>query len=308
MYLAALYSDTASDMTSKPHPQPVFFPAKLLLFGEYTVLLESQALAVPFPKFGGHWSAGNSMDQRLVTFADYIRADSQLCELIDTTTFRKEVQEGWQFQSDIPLGYGLGSSGALCAAVFTKYSRQVETSIPALKSIFARLESHFHGTSSGVDPLIAYLQKPLFKDQNGWQVLPDFEVPKYKELQFFLLDTKYAREAGTFIDWFTKQCKTAAYRQQLETKVLPLIEILIELLKEASMTSTLSFWHELSWLQWQFFQPMIPEFLHSTYLNSLESDWYKLKLCGAGGGGFFLGVTTDIERLKTTVDFPILAI
>ena len=32
------------------------YPAKLLLFGEYTIIKGSEALAMPFPALGGHWA------------------------------------------------------------------------------------------------------------------------------------------------------------------------------------------------------------------------------------------------------------
>ncbi|MEM1327928.1 MAG: hypothetical protein AAGI23_18360 [Bacteroidota bacterium] len=285
-----------------------FFPAKLLLFGEYTVLLDSQALAIPFPKYKGRWSFGKELDERLVVFADYIKQTDEIHQVIDYQLFKKEIKEHLLFESNIPLGYGLGSSGALCAATLAHYGKVEESNIARLKSIFAKLESHFHGTSSGVDPLIAYLQEPLFRDAHGWQMMSNFRLPETKDLQFFLLDTQHARQADTFIQWFTKQCETTTYRQQIEAKVLPIIEALIATINAHSSSNILSLWHELSWLQWQFFQPMIPDFLHSVYLDGLASDWYKLKLCGAGGGGFFLGVTSDVERLKSTVDFPIIMI
>ena len=66
--------------------------------------------------------------------------------------------------------------------------------------------------------------------------------------------------------------------------------------------------HEISYFQWQYFQPMIPDTIKTLWLDGLSSDWFKLKLCGAGGGGFFMGVTSDLDRLQKHSDFDILPI
>jgi mevalonate kinase len=45
------------------------------------------------------------------------------------------------------------------------------------------------------------------------------------------------------------------------------------------------------------------------WLAGLSSDVYKLKLCGAGGGGFILGFAQNIEAAKAvlnTVGFDII--
>ena len=43
---------------------------------------------------------------------------------------------------------------------------------------------------------------------------------------------------------------------------------------------------------------MIPDFLQKKWANGLESELYCLKLCGAGGGGFLLGMTSDFEKTR----------
>ncbi|MEL7162952.1 MAG: hypothetical protein AAFN92_19490, partial [Bacteroidota bacterium] len=48
------------------------YPAKVLLFGEHTVLRGGRGLAVPYPRFSLRWTAGTP-DERLLDFAEYLQ-------------------------------------------------------------------------------------------------------------------------------------------------------------------------------------------------------------------------------------------
>ena len=43
--------------------------------------------------------------------------------LIDADSFRFDVSQGLKFESSIPQGFGVGSSGALCSAIFRRYGQ-----------------------------------------------------------------------------------------------------------------------------------------------------------------------------------------
>ena len=54
------------------------------------------------------------------------------------------------------------------------------------------------------------------------------------------------------------------------------------------------------------FKPMIPVVFHKLWKEGIESNAYYLKLCGSGGGGYFLGFTQDIdEARKRLKDYPL---
>jgi mevalonate kinase len=138
------------------------FPAKLLLFGEHVLLLGATALAVPVAAFGGQWAWNQQRDrhhQRLLQFA--LSEALKSVEIIDTERFVNELEAGLLFQSNIPTGYGLGSSGALCAAIYERFASEKTDDLARLKSIFAQMESFFHGNSSGIDPLTSYVESPI---------------------------------------------------------------------------------------------------------------------------------------------------
>ena len=152
------------------------YPAKLLLFGEHTVNAGSQALAVPLPLFSGKWVYAPHLSpvelaarqMQLPQLADYLHQLQQRGELLadlDVAAFKQALDNGLVFESNIPTGYGAGSSGALVAGIFGNWKLENwnigSSSLLQLKQALAQMEAFFHGTSSGTDPLICYLQKPV---------------------------------------------------------------------------------------------------------------------------------------------------
>jgi mevalonate kinase len=57
---------------------------------------------------------------------------------------------------------------------------------------------------------------------------------------------------------------------------------------QAKTNDFLNHFSDLSKLQYVYFEKMIPQNLKEIWLTGLESKEYYMKLCGAGGGGFYL--------------------
>ena len=97
-----------------------------------------------------------------------IEQEKLLCEF-NINKLEEDLNNGLFFESSIPEGYGLGSSGALVAALYNAYVINPiegrvdikQNDLLTLKRIFAQIESFYHGTSSGLDPLICYLRQPV---------------------------------------------------------------------------------------------------------------------------------------------------
>ncbi|MEO1626482.1 MAG: mevalonate kinase, partial [Bacteroidota bacterium] len=152
------------------------YPAKILLFGEYTIISGGMALAIPYHKFNGHWQYAkvsedrHKLQQELSDFTTYLESlhyeGQLLCEL-DIDAIWDELERGLFFQSDIPIGYGAGSSGAFCAAFYDRFVRHKldGQQLAPLKAQLAQLESFFHGSSSGLDPLVCYLDQTLLFEE-----------------------------------------------------------------------------------------------------------------------------------------------
>lgn len=269
------------------------YPAKLLLFGEHVLLLGASALSVPVPTFNGQWEQASpkadirGLQMRLSEFAD-----SDLWKEVpgmDVAQLKKDLLFGLFFRSNIPVGYGLGSSGALCAAVYDRYCRTKTGDLVKLKTVFARMESFFHGASSGIDPLTSYLNKPLvIKNKTEVSVAEMAEWQDNRPV-VFLLDTNLPRQTGPLVQWFLEQSGDAVFSEKMNAELLPAHEATVQAWLNADGNN---FWQNLrhvSHFQFEHFRPMIPATVKSFWQKNIDNEDFILKICGAGGGGFMLG-------------------
>jgi mevalonate kinase len=263
------------------------FPAKVLLLGEYTILNGSKALALPYNALLGEWSyekldceLRESSQKSLRHFIEKSNATS-----IDLYRLKRDLLDGLWFKSNIPQGFGLGSSGAVIAAIYNYYgcpSVQLEDQ----KKDLARLEDFFHGSSSGLDPLVSHLQRPLLIHHfDNVDVL--LERPDLKG--FFLLNTGKPRQTGPLVSIYQEKMKDPQFKQGCIDILSREVNFAIEaVLKNDKSKIFHHLWH-ISKLQWDFFPEMIPTKERSLWTRGIETGDYILKLCGAGGGGFILG-------------------
>ncbi|HOY17773.1 MAG TPA: hypothetical protein PLC89_10780 [Haliscomenobacter sp.] len=281
------------------------FSSKLLLFGEHTVLQGSAALALPLPLFQGEWAWAEtenaaSLQRNLPAWCQYLtkqQAEGKLETKLDLPRFADELQAGLYFRSNIPDGYGTGSSGAVCAALYARYAlppidQEDAARYPELKRILGQMESFFHGASSGTDPLIIYLDRPVLLSEDG--KIESIPLPAWPQAasgwQFFLLDTGQSRSTSQWVNLFLERCKVSAYQEQVKTQLIPVTEEAIRLFQQAQWPELYGNWQQISALQQQLLEPMIPPAFKKLWEQGLEAGHYALKLCGAGGGGFLLGM------------------
>ena len=154
---------------------PLFY-AKILLFGEYGIIKDSKGLAIPYNSFKGALKSTYNLsgeskksNENLIKFYEYLSHITTDLVSFDFSTFKKDIDTGMYFDSSIPQGYGVGSSGALVASIYDQYAKDKITVLEnltrdkllKLKDIFSLMESFFHGKSSGLDPLNSYLSLSL---------------------------------------------------------------------------------------------------------------------------------------------------
>lgn len=281
------------------------FNSKILLFGEYAVVRHGNALCIPYPLFEGALRFPNDkgrVDQELRALSTYLSRLKKSGELLchfDVSSFEFDVGQGLYFDSTIPQGYGVGSSGALIAAVYDRYKIQVdenEESIPRLKKIFSQMESHFHGSSSGIDPLISYINKPIIIDSAGNIGAVDIPDSKVGSGAIFLLNTGRDRKTEPLVNLFLEKCKTESFSKLCDHVLLPINDSCVSAFLEGDYLSLYEFFRELSDFQFRHFSPMIPKLFNEIWSDGLKYENYYLKLCGAGGGGFLLGMTQDFDQ------------
>ena len=295
---------------------PLFY-SKILLFGEYGIIKDSKGLSIPYNFYNGALKVDKNptdvaikSNQSLKRFVTYLRALDKTLVSFDIETLQTDVDHGMYFDSSIPQGYGVGSSGALVAAIYDKYAADKITVLEnltrekllKLKTIFSEMESFFHGKSSGLDPLNSYLSLPILinsKDHIEPTGIPS-QNPDGKGA-VFLLDSGVTGETAPMVSIFMENMKQEAFRIMMKDQLINYTDSCVDDFLNGNLTSLFSNIKQLSNLVLNNFKPMIPEKFHGIWQHGIESNDYYLKLCGSGGGGYILGFTQDFEKAKKSL-------
>jgi len=286
------------------------FSSKILLFGEYLVLHNSDALLIPLSRYSGELDFINTLDVEngnahsnriIVDFYNYLIKEyrpENLTGWFDLTQLKHDADSGLYFNSDIPVGYGVGSSGALIAALFDKYNKfpfgHWENDLIRLKKKLSLLESYFHGKSSGLDPMLSYLNSAIFLQND--KIIPDKD--HYADFNPFLIDTKKSRSTGDLVNLFHEKCLSTTYFNIVQAKLIKSNNQCIHFLRKGDKERFFKSLKELSTLQLEYFREMILTEYESIWMRGLDSEKFYLKLCGAGGGGYLLGFAFDKKTLQ----------
>lgn len=267
------------------------YPSKILLFGEYTVLSGGGALAIPYELYYGYWSflrEGEVAKYDLLPFIAYLSTCSFLNQF-NLEAFTNDVHNGLVFQSNIPTGYGAGSSGALCAGIWDKYGEQVE--VHQLQDVFVEMESFFHGKSSGLDPLVSYFDRPFCISDGA--LLPQNKLERPKQIKIF--DSKINRKTEPLVNWYKREMtQNNTFRKAVLERLMPLNKKGIEAVLEKNDKALECLFKEISEWQLQEFSRLIPDTVKSYWIEAQQRGVF-LKLCGAGGGGFFLELHSSMR-------------
>jgi len=272
------------------------FPAKILLYGEHTVLRGGKGLAVPYPAFSLRWEPGRP-DERLLRFADYL-AGTLSTDIFRAADFSTFLRTGRRLTGNIPTGYGLGSSGAVCAAAWDRFATEKGKSLRGddLRQLLAAMERHFHGQSSGTDPLICYLNQPVLL--GGGRPPVATRLPDNWNEGFFLLDTGVERSASAYIERFVSRYDAdSGFAKTVAAEWTAPADAAIDALLAGDRSSLRRHSARLSEFQRREFPGFIPKELHDKWSGA----GYVLKLCGAGGGGMMLGISTNREAVETVL-------
>ncbi|MFN3530316.1 MAG: mevalonate kinase [Bacteroidia bacterium] len=288
--------------------------AKILLFGEYGIIEDAMGLSIPYNQYQGQFSFTQSegvqakkSNAHLQEFLNYLRAlqaSGDLPAALNLERFAADIAGGMHFDSSIPQGFGIGSSGALVAAVYDRYAEQkIEPSeqlnqeqIAELKRVFGQLEAHFHGRSSGMDPLICYLRIPILinnKTDLGTVSLP---AEKAGQGAIFLLNTGEPGETQPLVNLFLERLKHEGFRNMIRTEFKKYNDECIKSFLQGDVKPLFRNLRKLSQLALDNFKPMIPDLFHTLWKQGIDSRAYYLKLCGSGGGGYILGFTQNYEK------------
>ncbi|MEY8869238.1 mevalonate kinase [Meridianimaribacter flavus] len=296
---------------------PLFY-SKILLFGEYGIIKDSKGLSIPYNFYNGALKVASELtneakasNDALKRFADYLeQVDAELVTF-DIEALKQDIASGMYFDSSIPQGYGVGSSGALVAAIYDKYAHDKITVLEnltrekllQLKAIFSEMESFFHGKSSGLDPLNSYLSLPILinsKDNIEATGIPSQKVDGKGAV--FLLDSGVVGETAPMVSIFMENMKQEGFRNMLKDQFIKHTDACVEDFLKGDIKSLFNNTKQLSKVVLNHFKPMIPKQFHELWKKGLETNDYYLKLCGSGGGGYILGFTEDINKAKKALE------
>lgn len=295
---------------------PLFY-SKILLFGEHAINKGSKGLSIPYNFLKGALKVdqadspeavqSNGSLKRLAAHLEQLQSERPDLVTFDLGRLGADIAAGMYFDSSIPQGYGVGSSGALVAAIYDKYANDKITVLEnltrekllKLKEIFGAMESVFHGKSSGLDPLNSYLSIPILI--NSSDNIEATGIPAQStegKAAVFLLDSGIAKETAPMVQIFMESLKDKGFRTMVKEQFIKYSDACIDNFLHGEVHALLKNTKELSKVVLKHFKPMIPEQFHGVWQQGIDTNDYYLKLCGSGGGGYILGFTHDIDRAK----------
>lgn len=283
---------------------PRTFFGKLMLFGEYSIIHGSSALLMPMESVTAGWDyirfadkSAVSSNKSLSRFADYIEKNDELSQVINADAFKTELSRGLYLKSTIPNGYGLGSSGALVAAVYDSFAREKSEDYVWLKGLFAKMENCFHGNSSGIDPLQCYVGKPFVMTPDRKLTVLDSDFIS-DELHLFLVDTQTYGHTGPLVMYFEEQRRNELYLNRFQNDYVPCVSACINNLVNSDIDAFFASMGRLTKLQVELLNPMIPASVKPLFESEMTGCKLAMKILGSGGGGYMLGFTDNKETTQ----------
>ncbi len=287
------------------------YPAKVILFGEYGMILNSKALAIPYSKYSGTFRIPlDSVNQRttreiesniaLNQLNSFFKENDKKFDFLDIRQFQQDVIRGLYFDSSIPSGSGLGSSGALTAAIYNDYRlHRSGEELFIVKSKLAAIESCFHGISSGIDPLICWLNKPLVLEDQGTINTRINLSPFFENYTLYLINTNSNGNTGDLVRYFMECYLDENFKKNIDLEYIPLINQIIDALLAADFTTFERLLKSYALFQLTYLRKMIPENMVNHFKYGIDNHNLKIKICGSGGGGYMIAIAKDRNKAES---------
>lgn len=271
------------------------YSSKIILLGEYSVIHGGEILATPINQYSARWEKNKptaNLSKGLQPILEYLKYTNNT--KVDIKAFAQAISDGMYLHSNIPSGYGLGSSGAITAGIYDLFVPDEKKASDAslLKEDLVDIESCFHGVSSGIDPLVIYLNQSIHIDGDGIHIIEDsIDLSHY-----FLIDTGISRKTSPYVKQYVDRAKDESYLAAIgDYKKMCSVAITAQLSGDqeslGAAISAISHW------QYEYLNFAILDDYRDLWKDTLDRDDLSIKLCGAGGGGFLLGYADDVERV-----------
>ena len=269
-----------------------------MLAGEYGVIVGGSALAIPFDKFstwpvavkGTKSKQKEDMErsskslQKIFSFMEMLPVE-QFNARLNKNLFAEQLCEIW-YDSNIPDGYGIGSSGALTACLYHQYFENTnQLTLEQQRADLGLIESYYHGKSSGVDALTCFQKTPLYFKEDGSIEKLDLDMAKLPMgYRFFLLDSHVRYETGPLVEFFRMRMKDDGFKALIMEEYLPMNQKLIESLIGIRDANPGLLFRLISDFQYTHFRKMIPDSMLDNWIDGQVGNEFYLKLNGSGGG------------------------
>lgn len=264
-----------------------FAPGKLILMGEHAVVYGHPALAMAVDRgLTVHLEERTGPTRLDQAWID----DDRLQSALDAVLPADGV--GVKIESSLPIGRGMGSSGALAVALAkAELTRRGEPLIfDAIDSSAFAVERIFHGSPSGIDHTVSMRGGTLRyqRTEHG----PTFETVTLPPLPLVVIDSGHAGSTAEMVAKVTaNRPKNDPYLKQIGA----LLDATMPALKSGDWNAVGQAWHENHWLL-RAIGVSTPALDHIVRVAE-DSGATGAKLAGAGGGGVVIALAPNPSSL-----------
>ena len=172
--------------------------------------------------------------------------------------------------------------------------------IQQLKTDFSIMEACFHGKSSGLDPLVSYLNQPILLEGDTIELLELSlnETP----WQAILIDTKISSATSPLVKLFIEKMNQPDFAKRFNQEYVFANNYLVEAFINKDAKLFFENLKLLSEFQLENFHEMFPSELMAR-IQELKDKGVFVKLLGSGGGGFMLAFaekSLDASAIKNS--------
>ncbi len=281
------------------------FFGKLMLFGEYSVIVGSMALVVPLKHFSGQWvndlpSSEQQfyLKEELLKYYTHLSISKEAASILDLDKLTHALENDWWIDANIPVGYGVGSSGIVVAALYAGFGKEKTGDLNLLKTQLGQLENYFHGNSSGIDPLCCLKRKAVKIGFNQEIRIVDGQLPP-QGWKLFLFDSMQQGMTAPLVQHFNRRMQDYSFFKKVKNEWIPSVNQAIESYLSSNPEEFAAALKAVSRFERLQLPAMIPEKVMPYWDSGLKNNLFFMKLCGSGGGGYNLVFTqNESETLK----------
>jgi mevalonate kinase len=169
--------------------------------------------------------------------------------------------------------------------------KSAQKDLAGLREQLAAIESCFHSKSSGTDPLVSYLNQPVFISPDGIAAMDTDLASLGNIIRVDLIDSGVPGETKTGVSGFeNKFLQTPESRKKFESEYIPLVNGIINKIKHGIRTGIFEDCLQLTRYQTALFPQLFTPDTLDLSKKGIAAGTEAIKLCGSGGGGYYIRI------------------